>query len=438
MKTENRYYDVSPRVLRAGSEADVDIVPLYDHCRFARGKPYTIQHFAMDGAPATAGAKRVTSVSARPDRTGRLRFRSVFVGEQEHWVRVAPPAGVDAPALDLRLYSLRPDLFGRRPYKGDFHLHSNRSDGRESPAYVAAACRRLGLDFMAVTDHHRYEPSREAIAAFANARHDLRIFAGEEVHPPDVPVHLVNFGGTFSVNALFRTARYRRALARLAAELAPTCGPDVDPQHAAACTWSCAQIEAGGGLAVYCHPHWVTGCAYNVGEGLNDWLFAHRPFHAFELIGGYHRHEVESNQLQVAWYHQQRAAGRSVPIVGASDAHGCERGELFGWYYTIVLAPTADDLLASVRDGLAVAVEALPGAPVQAHGPYRLVKYALFLLREILPAHDELCGEEGRLMLAHAAGDPEAAAGLERLGGRCARLYERLWQGAAPAAARAG
>jgi hypothetical protein len=72
-----------------------------------------------------------------------------------------------------------------------------------------------------------------------------------------------------------------------------------------------------------------------------------------------------------------------------------------------------------------VAVEALPGADARAHGPFRLVRYAQFLLREIFPLHDALCDEEGSQMLAHLAGDPQAAARLAQLQGRAAAFYAR-------------
>lgn len=434
MKPINRYYEVTPRVVRADRESEVVIRPLFDHVRFVPGKAYTVQHFLMEDSPLAPRSALAGTFTVKPDRAGRLRFRSRFTGEQEHWIHVAPPPGESGPPpADLHLFSLREDLFSRRPLKGDFHLHTNRSDGRESPAYVAAACRRIGYDFMAITDHHRYGPSLEAIQAFAGIAHDLQIFPGEEVHPPDVPVHMVNFAGDFSVNELFRQPAYAREVKRLAARIARSCAPGVDPAHAAACAWSCRKVRQGGGLPIFCHPHWIAGLTYNVAEPLNEWMFANRIFDAFELIGGYNRSQVESNQLQVAWYHEQRLKRPLIPIVGASDAHGCETGELFGWYYTIVFAPSAsrEDILGGVRAGYSVAIEALPGAEIRPHGPYRLVKYALFLAREVLPAHDELCAEEGRLMARHAAGDTRAGAALRRLNGRCAHLQARQF-GLAP------
>lgn len=423
MKIENENYTVAPRILPAGAEAEIAV-----RSNFAAGKACKVEHFLMD---AGDGSAPVLNRAVKPDPDGFLRFRSRFPGEQEHVIRITRPPPQNAAPLELRLYSLQPDLFARRPFKGDLHIHSFRSDGRESPAYVAAACRRIGLDFMAVTDHGRYAPSLEAIDAFAGVRCDLRIFPGEEVHPvnPRVPVHMINFGGGFSVNDLFKTARYKREVASLARKLAQELPPGVVPEHAAGCLWTLAKIREAGGLSIFCHPHWVTGCHYNVAEALNDWLFKERPFDVFELVGGYWRNQLESNQLQAAWYVEQVARGRIVPVVGASDAHGCDNG-LFGWYYTIAFARSPEDLLASMRAGWSVAVESLPGDTVRPRGPYRLVKYALFLAREILPAHDELCVEEGRLMHAHIAGEPRAAADLARLRGRCARLYRRAWQAA--------
>ena len=163
--------------------------------------------------------------------------------------------------------------------------------------------------------------------------------------------------------------------------------------------------------------------------GLTDLLFDRQPFDALEVIGGYYVHESESNHLQVARYHTEQARGHKIPIVGASDAHGCERPELFGWYYSIVFAasPELPDVIGAVRDLNAVAVEAVNGQPARAFGPFRLVCYAQFLLREVMPRHDALCVEEGRLMVAHAAGDASAVERLRVLSRQVDRLYASLW-----------
>ncbi len=67
------------------------------------------------------------------------------------------------------------------------------------------------------------------------------------------------------------------------------------------------------------------------------------------------------------------------------------------------------------------------GKVTTAYGPFRLVRYAQFLVRELLPPHDALCEEEGNLMLAHAAGDKSAEQRLKECSGRVEALYSRLW-----------
>lgn len=430
MDSSRKYFEVLPKLVRAGRQSTVSIRSLFGDLK--DGMEYEIKCIPVEGGSihvARARAYRST-----------IRLSLPFAGEGEYSLVVQEPASSSTAGagsertLVFSVYALEDDLWERRPFKGDLHMHSRYSDGRESPAYVAGACRLIGLDFMAVTDHGMYRPSLEAQAAFAGVRHDLRIFAGEEVHPPDNPVHIINFGGSFSLNELFRNEpdQYRSEVARLMQDLGEL-PAGVDRYQYASCLWCFERIRQAGGLGIFCHPYWTWNNRYYVDAALTEKLLHDVPFDALELISGYHLDEVESNMLQVARYNELRAEGRRIPIVGVSDAHGCETGSLFGWYYTIVFSPDLEltSLVASIKDLYSVAVEALPGdEPVdqqaRVYGPYRLVKYARFLLREVLPLHDELCAEEGRYMLRYVAGDSEAAAKLAACEGQTRRLWERM------------
>jgi hypothetical protein len=423
MRNDNRYFDSYPKVVRAGRETTLTIRPLFDHVRAIATDPTAALYPTGGSKTQTAQTPPITLKPVVVDDA--LQVRCHCAHEQEYTLLIG---NGERPLAETRLYALDDDLFTRRPYKGDLHIHSYRSDGKEAPAYVAGAGRRTGLDFMAITDHRQYEPSLEAIRAFADAPIDLRLYPGEEVHPPGNPIHIINFGGNFSVNALFADAAYRREVQAIADALGDF-PPDMDRYTYASCVWSFDKIRAGGGLAVFCHPYWYSRHRYDAPEALTTLLFDRQPYDALELIGGYHPFEFESNLLQVARYHEERARGKTIPIVGVSDAHGCETGELFGWYYTLVFAPSPElaDLVQNVKALYSVAVEALPGQTPRAHGPFRLVKYAQFLLREVLPLHDALCAEEGRLMLAYSAGDANALDLLRQYQGRTAALYEHLW-----------
>ena len=422
MNVRHTSYQFCPRIVRTGKAATITIHPLYEHAVLPADARVEVtlcerdtrQRHPLEARRAGGGL----TVSFTPDR------------EQEYVIVVAATReGQSTRREEFPLFAVDRDLFGERPWKGDFHIHSNRSDGRESPPYVAAACRQIGLDFMALTDHRAYQPSLDARDAFSGLGLDLRMYPGEEVHPPENPVHIVNFGGSFSVNALFADrARYDAEVAKLAARVKAKLTADEKRQFAS-CAWTFDQIRQGEGISILCHPYWIVGDAYNVSEPLQEALYARRSFDALELIGGFFRYQMESNALAVARWQQGRAEGRDMPVVGVSDAHGCERGELFGWYYTIVFARTPEfaDVRAAIRAGQCVAVEAVTDEFPRLFGPFRLVKYAYFLLREVFPLHDELCVEEGRLMRRFAGGEASAGGAVTALKGRVGALYDRLW-----------
>lgn len=428
MKPMHRHFRITPLVVPADAESEVVVQPLFDHVRFDPTAEYSVRCYPCEEFSLASGWPDKQPATAAVE-DGAMRIRCYFEAEQEHVLLVERLEGERRTAVaDVRIYSVGPDLYSRRPYKGDLHIHTNRSDGKESPAYVAGRCREIGLDFLAITDHRRYEPSLEAIAAYSEAPIDMRLFPGEEVHPPRNPVHIVNFGGSSSINALFGDLEaYQRSVDELEATLPPS-PAGVDRYQYASATWCFRKIREAGGLAIFCHPYWFTDHRYSPAGALTSHLFRERPFDAYEIIGGYHLDEPDSNTLQVARYHDERAEGRTHPIVGVSDGHGCDTGSLFGWYYTIVFAPdnTLGGLTDSIRELWSVAVEALPGQVARPFGPFRLVKYALFLMREVFPGHDALCAGEGALMLAHAAGDPEARVDLGRLQGSTARYMDSV------------
>ena len=433
VRQENRFFEVRPRIVPAHRESVVEIIPIHEQAQFKPDCTYEVTYAPMISLPQRGGWAPGKKLTIVPEN-GRLRITALFEGEQEHAFVLESTCGDKKRTIgQFRVYSLMDDLYGLRPYKGDFHLHSHYSDGVESPAYVAGACRRAGLHFMALTDHRSYASSLKAREAFAGVPVDLRIYPGEEVHSPDNPVHVVSFGANAGVTELYRNdeTAYRKEVAALMASLPPT-PAGVNRFQYAACQWAVERIRERHGMAMFCHPYWVTGNRHNLDEALLDQLFATQVFDAFELISGDSRESLlttDINGLQVARYQEERAKGRRVAVCGISDTHGIERSDAFGRYFTVCFAPSPDlpDLIASIKDLRSVAVEC-PGGEIQrSYGPFRLVRYTHFLLREVFPQHDELCFEEGRLMIQHASGDASAAARIALLQGQTAALYERCW-----------
>lgn len=424
-KKEDHFYAVYPKVIGVGETTKVTIAPLFDHVALQEDHEY---RFELSGLETYWRKEIIPEIV-----NGKMVFELMPDMEQEFVIIMADkrPNG-SVVHTRFAVYAVEADLRELRPWRGDFHLHSSRSDGKESPLFVASAYREAGFDFFALTDHHRREPSMEVVSAMSELETDFRVYPGEEVHPPENPVHHVNFGGSFSVNDLHRDKEtYERELAEMEASLDVPQLDDASRKIYASSCWVFQKIREAGGVSIFCHPHWLwrEKDHYNVSEQLQRVFFDELRFDALELVSGYYRHQSEENSLQVSRWIEEQAKGRHIPVVGISDSHGVTTGQLFNWYYTIVLAKDAEfaSIADAIRSGRALAVNAMPDTPVQVYGEYRFVKYVYFLLREVLPLHDEECREEGRQMRHYFAGEREAAAYIASCKGRVKSLYDRLF-----------
>ena len=88
------------------------------------------------------------------------------------------------------------------------------------------------------------------------------------MHTPDNHIHIINFGGSISVNGLYRQDKdlYYREVREIESSL-PRLPEGVSRFEYAACLWSIEHIRQGGGLAVYCHPHWLSN-VYHVRDSM--------------------------------------------------------------------------------------------------------------------------------------------------------------------------
>lgn len=434
--------EVFPKVFRSGSRGTV---------RFRRLPPYfiaeperiRIQYIGAD----RRGQKRQLIADGEYEEVpfrvedGELRVELMFHGEQEHYLRLVEhtPGGAVFDRHRFSVASVEEDLFALRPWKGDFHMHSYGSDGEKAPADVPGFCRLRGFDFMALSDHEKYEPSLEAIAASAPFDCDLRCYPGEEIHLNNrlkINPHVINFGGRCGVMRF--ASEHRAEFEALVDAIAASLPPGLDEFNRLQVAYTEAafrKIRDFGGVAVYCHPYWrVGGDRFYVTPETQETLLARGNFDAVEVISGYSRPAMEENQLSAARFADLRAQGCKIAVVGVSDAHGYEEDHpyypWFAWYYTIVFAETPEfaELAAGIRARRSVAVEAVQGEFPRIYGEFRFVKYAYFLLREVLPEHDRLCRTEGELLLRALHGDVAAAAALKLLKGSVAALYRKLWQ----------
>jgi len=430
-------YDLYPKVVPADKASTVTIRPIGEHAAFHADREYKIEVYQLTkGSAWTYGDVGQKTYPLVINEDGSVSFTHVFPEEQEHFIRIFSDG---KRIVQLSVYSVKEDLYGRYPYMGDLHMHTFRSDGRQAPAVVAANYRKFGYDFMAMTDHRAYYASLEAIRAYEDVPLDFTLFAGEEVHFHRDPVHIVNFGGRFSINGLWKNSpQYQakgddlawrtsdgkdapapmteeefNALIDARMEKMADVPAGVDKRVYATCTWIFEKIREGGGLGIFAHPYWISD-VFEVPEALVEHMMAEQPFDAFEVLGG--ENYFEQNGFQTARYYSDRIKGRNYPIVGSTDSHSSVNNENAYLARTIVFAPSMehDALLGSIKDRYSVAVDGI-SKELRLVGEERLIRYGWFLLANYFPIHDELCFEEGRLMKIYATGSAEERADAARL-----------------------
>lgn len=452
-------YDVFPLVVKAGKETVIHIRPLGGRREFTPGETYHLSVNALDGGnpkdfPATGDFRKLDVIC---NENGGFDVPLTFDKEQEFFL--ALNNAEDKRVNRFSVYCVKEDLAGRYPFIGDLHMHTNRSDGRELPEVVAANYRKHGYDFTVISDHGRYYPSLDAIAAYKDVPTEFNIVCGEEVHLPPVygktnDVHIVNFGGEYSINALTKGCHvdekgtdpayrslygkcpdhmsYEEYQAKMQELADKTEVPDdVDVIPYTVCKWIFDEIKKANGLGIFAHPTWKRD-AYHVPEAFQDYMFETQPFDAFEVLGG--ERYFEHNGFQTVRYYEEKAKGRNFPIVGSTDSHSSYPTNAGAYIAsTIVFSPENERkaLIASIKDFYSVAVDGISAPEFRIVGDSRLVRYGCFLLKNFFPRHDELSYEEGRLMKDYVTGTEDeretAAATLKAINGRMKKQREKYF-----------
>lgn len=450
--TENQEkYDIYPLVTVKGKNTVIHIRPLGARAEFELGKEYSIVIAAMEGGnpvdfPSTGHYDNICAVFGRQG----FEIPYTFLDEQEYCIAV-----MDDNAEEINkfyVYCVDYDLAKRYPFIGDLHIHTSLSDGNEIPEVVCANYRKHGYDFMTISDHNRYYPSLRAMDFYSNVPTELTIVAGEEVHLPCVygktnDVHIVNFGGEYSINSLVedvavsevgkelsvRATRendvpdvmtieeYSKKMQALADK---TEVPDgIDAMPVAVCKWIFDEIRKANGLGIFAHPNWRCGCSYHIPEKLTDYFMDNHIFDAFEVLGG--ENYFEQNGFQTIKYYEHMAKGNRFAVVGSTDSHSSlPFNENAFICSTIVFAEENERcaLISAIKNCYSVAVDTI-SREFRLVGESRLVRYACFLLKSYFPLHDELCFEEGRLMKQYAvATDAEKEDAIRVLSVICGRM----------------
>lgn len=251
-----------------------------------------------------------------------------------------------------------------RPYV-DMHLHSNYSDGSDSPAQVVARAHALGIRGISLTDHDTTGGLAEARTAAEAA--GIAFVSGVELscRLEDISVHVLGYGFDASHAQLqellawlsdARARRMDRILSQLSAHgveisldelggegvgqtltrmhvarvlrergLARTVqgafdqflnpgAPGWVPSEAATIEQGIAAIKSAGGVAVLAHPYLTRRVRQRLDEVLA---------HDFDGIEAYHTsHSRDALQRLRILAHD-----RGLLVSGGSDCHGMAKGK---------------------------------------------------------------------------------------------------------------
>ncbi|MBQ6020542.1 MAG: hypothetical protein IJL26_10240 [Clostridia bacterium] len=377
---------------------------------------------------------------AAADAEGVLHFSYTFTREQIYSIRLAEQGGDGAwkPIGEFRIFCAEEDLYYRTPLRGNTHCHVCPSvDGHEDPFLAAAIYRKAGYDFLAITDHHLIDGSKQAIASAERVPNDLLLFYGEEVHVPNAYIHAVNVGAVFpggiGLDRWYHENEEKclQEVRKIADESADL--PEgVEPMDFAFRKWIADRIHERGGAAILAHPFWEWD-AHNTRDDVFRFFAEKKIYDAAEILHG-QEPGCRDAALQLAFWNDMRAQGIYISPLGADDAHRrnfrWDYDSSFNEVWSVVFAKESSfkGFAEALRSGYTAAVETYEDAPEHFAATYRLTKYVCFLLDRYYPFHDELCFEEGRLMREAYLGDAEALLLLQRLRGRV-RRFNRMFFG---------
>lgn len=402
-------YSLYPSVVPADKQVSMTIVPNERAFLFFEGEEYMLTVIPVNAdVPNRKIPDHHTKITVKA-HDGILKFDYTFPEEQEHTVILFYG---EKRLASFSLYSLYEDLYGLLPLRGDLHLHSYRSDGSHDPSAQLANYREQGYDFMTLSDHNRYYPGGEIDEAYADVKLGITHIQGEEIHIPETPVHIVGVGEKWSVTEKYieNSPEYQQEMAEYKANV-PAHVPAAYADRYAMAKWATDTIRKAGGVAIFPHPFWLPGDskAFNVCDGLAELFLKDGLFDAYELIGGMSQ---SYNNRSVAFWSELRAKGTDIPVVGSSDVHNVYKSAEFPHRFTVCFSRSMaeDDIMAAVKSGLSLAVEAEGyeyDRTYRAYGSFRLVSYGRFLLENYFPALQRVCQGEGIAMKNYLMGDTE-------------------------------
>ena len=205
------------------------------------------------------------------------------------------------------------DLFGKKRYKVNLHMHTAVTDGRKTEAEALDIYLANGYDAVAVTDHW--------ISKFGGTHKGMTVLSGGEYNTSyrdcmDGVYHIVGVGFTQKPDGI---------------------AVNDPPQKII------DEIHRVGGIAILAHPAWSLSSP--------EQIMPLRDVDATEIyntVSGVHYSRRADSSLIVDMI---AARGRYYPLIGADDTHYYDNDHCAAWIMVEAESNDKKDLLPAIRRG---------------------------------------------------------------------------------------
>ena len=210
------------------------------------------------------------------------------------------------------------DLFGKKRYKVNLHMHTTRSDGLLSPDEAIERYRRAGYDAVALTDHWQYQNGglENGVLILSGAEYNTRLW--------DCRLgvfHIVSIG-----------TRYE-----------PSVTLSSSPQKII------DEIHAAGGLAVLAHPAWSLNTIAQITS-----LHGIDTTEIYNSVSGVHESRRPDSSLIIDML---AAQGCIYPLIAADDTHYYDNDDCVAWAMVEAEECTREAIIEAVRTGKCYATQ---------------------------------------------------------------------------------
>lgn len=152
-------------VLRSGLQVDLRVIP-------EKSWGAALHYFTGSKAHNIAGRRRAQDRGLKLNEYGLFDGDEQIAGATEEEVY----EGIGLPWIDPLLRENRgeieaaeegtlPELVTREDIRGDLHVHTTASDGKNTLREMAEAAKEMGYEYLAITDHSRSETQAGGLAA---------------------------------------------------------------------------------------------------------------------------------------------------------------------------------------------------------------------------------------------------------------------------------